>query len=131
PPLEGGDGLFGLLFVGDRADEVSTFGQEDEKLFGTFARHAALLLENEQLEQSLAKLTDLEAKLRHQALHDALTGLPNRRFFHARVEEALERSAAEGTEPVVLFLDLDGFKAINDDLGHSAGDELLVAFAER
>ena len=129
--LDGENGLIGLLLVGDRADDVSTFGHEDEKLFRTFAGHAALLLENEQLEQSLAKLTDLEAQLRHQALHDALTGLPNRRLFHARVGEALERAEAENTEPVVLFLDLDGFKAINDDLGHAAGDELLVAFAER
>ena len=129
--LEGENGLLGLLLVGDRADDVSTFGHEDAKLFRTFAGHAGLLLENEQLEQSLAKLTDLEAKLRHQALHDAMTGLPNRRLFHARVEESLERAKADGTEPVVLFLDLDGFKAINDELGHAAGDELLVAFAER
>ena len=127
----GENGLLGILLVGDRADEVSTFGQEDEKLLRTFAGHAALLLENEQLEQSLAKLTDLETKLRHQALHDALTSLPNRRLFHARVEEAFLRAAADGSEPVVLFIDLDGFKAINDDLGHAAGDELLVAFAER
>jgi diguanylate cyclase (GGDEF)-like protein len=129
--LEGENGVLGLLLVADRADEVSTFGRDDEKLFRTFAGHAGLLLENEQLEQSLAKLTDLEAKLRHQALHDALTGLPNRRLFHARVEEALQRADTDGSEPVVLFVDLDGFKAINDDLGHAAGDELLVAFAER
>jgi diguanylate cyclase (GGDEF)-like protein len=126
--LEGESSLLGLLLVGNRADEVSTFGQEDERLLHTFAGHAALLLENEQLEQSLAKLTELEASLRHQALHDALTGLPNRRLFHTRVEHALER---EGAAPVVLFIDLDGFKAINDDLGHAAGDELLVAFGER
>jgi diguanylate cyclase (GGDEF)-like protein len=129
--LVGEKGLLGLLIVGDRTDEVSTFGQEDEKIFRTFAGHAALLLENEQLEQSLAKLTELEAKLRHQALHDALTSLPNRRLFHARVDEAYQRAASDGCEPVVLFIDLDGFKAINDDLGHAAGDELLVAFAER
>lgn len=129
--LAGENGLLGLLLVGNRTDDVSTFGQEDEKVFRTFAGHALLLLENEQLEQSLAKLTDLEAKLRHQALHDALTGLPNRRLFHARVEEALRRAEDDRAEPVVLFLDLDGFKAINDDLGHAAGDELLVAFAER
>jgi diguanylate cyclase (GGDEF)-like protein len=129
--LEGESSLLGLLLVGDRADGIGTFGAEDEKLFRTFAGHAALLLENEQLEQSLAKLTDLEASLRHQALHDALTGLPNRRLFHARVDESLQRAEADGSEPVVLFLDLDGFKAINDDLGHAAGDELLVAFSER
>ena len=129
--LEGENGVLGLLLVADRADEVSTFGHDDEKLFRTFAGHAGLLLENEQLEQSLAKLTDLEAKLRHQALHDALTGLPNRRLFHARVDEALQRAEEDGSEPVVLFVDLDDFKAINDDLGHAAGDELLVAFAER
>jgi diguanylate cyclase (GGDEF)-like protein len=129
--LAGENGLLGMLLVGDRADDVSTFGQEDEKLFRTFAGQAALLLENEQLEQSVAKLTELEAKLRHQALHDALTGLPNRRLFHARVDEAFHRAAADGSDPVVLFIDLDGFKAINDDLGHAAGDELLVAFAER
>jgi diguanylate cyclase (GGDEF)-like protein len=126
--LEGESSLLGLLLVGNRADEVSTFGQEDERLLRTFAGHAALLLENEQLEQSLAKLTELEASLRHQALHDALTGLPNRRLFHTRVEHALER---DGSSPVVLFIDLDGFKAINDDLGHAAGDELLVAFGQR
>jgi diguanylate cyclase (GGDEF)-like protein len=129
--LEGENGVLGLLLVADRVDDVSTFGHDDEKLFRTFAGHAGLLLENEQLEQSLAKLTDLEAKLRHQALHDALTGLPNRRLFHARVDEALRRAETDGSEPVVLFVDLDGFKAINDDLGHAAGDELLVAFAER
>jgi diguanylate cyclase (GGDEF)-like protein len=129
--LVGENRLLGVLLVGDRADEVSTFGQDDEKLIRTFAGHAALLLENEQLEQSVAKLTELEAKLRHQALHDALTGLPNRRLFHARVDDAFQRSIAEGSEPVVLFIDLDGFKRINDDLGHAAGDELLVTFAER
>jgi diguanylate cyclase (GGDEF)-like protein len=129
--LVGENHLLGLLVVGDRADDVSTFGQEDEKLLRTFAGHAALLLENEQLEQSVAKLTELEAKLRHQALHDALTGLPNRRLFHARVDEAHRRAETDGSDPVVLFIDLDGFKSINDDLGHAAGDELLMAFAER
>src|SRR5207245_3242517 len=70
--LEGENGLLGLLLVGDRAVDVSTFGHEDEKLFRTFARHAAVLLENEQLEHSLAKLTELQAKLRQDALQDAL-----------------------------------------------------------
>ena len=69
----------------------------------------------------------LEEQLAYQAYHDSLTGLPNRARFFGRLEEAL---AAEGA-PVVILLDLDGFKVVNDSLGHGAGDELLVQVARR
>lgn len=65
------------------------------------------------------------------ALHDALTGLPNRRFLIDHLEQALKRCAAGAGLLAVLFLDLDGFKKINDDLGHEAGDEVLRVIAER
>jgi diguanylate cyclase (GGDEF)-like protein len=73
-----------------------------------------------------------EAALAHQAMHDSLTGLPNRAQFVALLHPALTRlRAGRSTEIAVLFCDLDGFKHINDTLGHAAGDHLLVAVAQR
>jgi diguanylate cyclase (GGDEF)-like protein len=129
--LRGETGVFGLLLVGDRAGDVSTFDHDDRKLFETFASHASVLLENDRLEQSLAALSELQDQLRHQAFHDALTGLPNRVLFTDRVGETLARAADGAAWPAVLFLDLDDFKSINDTLGHAAGDELLTAVAGR
>ncbi|WP_147261984.1 bifunctional diguanylate cyclase/phosphodiesterase [Blastococcus sp. TF02A-26] len=72
-----------------------------------------------------------EEALAHQAFHDALTGLANRALFADRVEQALRRSARGGGRPAVVFIDLDGFKGVNDTLGHPAGDTLLREVAAR
>ena len=72
-----------------------------------------------------------EEEAAHRALHDPLTGLPNRRLLWDRLGHALSRASREGTAVAVLYLDLEGFKAVNDEFGHEAGDRLLVAFAGR
>ena len=73
----------------------------------------------------------LEERLERQALHDPLTGLPNRRLFLDRLGQALGRTGRRGDRVAVLFMDLDDFKGVNDSLGHDAGDRLLAAVAER
>ncbi|HEY1564520.1 MAG TPA: EAL domain-containing protein [Gaiellaceae bacterium] len=127
-PLRGEDRTFGLLVVGERLGDVSTFAEADVELMGTFAGHASILLENGRLEHSLAQVTQLKEQLRHQAYHDALTGLPNRLHLLEAVDEAL---AAGADATAVLYLDLDRFKSVNDTWGHSAGDELLSEFSRR
>jgi diguanylate cyclase (GGDEF)-like protein/PAS domain S-box-containing protein len=74
----------------------------------------------------------IEQQLVHEAMHDALTGLPNRKLFAERLGQALIRAASGGgRRPAVLLLDCDRFKLINDSLGHAAGDELLIGLAHR
>jgi diguanylate cyclase (GGDEF)-like protein/PAS domain S-box-containing protein len=79
----------------------------------------------------ISPLKDAQAAVQHQALHDALTGLPNRAHLLQQLEDRLHRARKEREPCAVLFLDLDHFKVVNDSLGHSVGDSLLVALARR
>jgi len=89
---------------------------------------AAVALQNRQL---VTELQDVQVELAHQALHDALTGLPNRAQFLNSLHEGLANASNPGVRHIVMFMDLNGFKAINDTLGHDAGDALLIGVAGR
>lgn len=72
-----------------------------------------------------------QEQLAHQAYHDGLTGLANRYLLHSRLNQAVSRARRQGRGVALLYLDLDGFKPVNDNQGHEVGDDLLVAVAER
>ena len=91
-------------------------------------RQLLTVLDNQALNRRLAAMV---GELEHQAFHDGLTHLPNRALFRERVAHALRRRSQAGTPLALLFIDLDDFKTVNDQLGHAAGDDLLVAVAGR
>ena len=90
------------------------------------ATEATVCISRDVTEQALA-----EEKIWHNAHHDLLTGLPNRRLFLDRLAEEVIHAEPSGLPLAVLFMDLDGFKEVNDSLGHEAGDRLLSVVAER
>ena len=86
-------------------------------------------------EQALRTSRDLQRRqmeeIKHQALHDSLTGLPNRALFHNRIEQAIAAASRTETAFAVLMIDLDRFKEVNDTLGHMSGDRLLKEVGRR
>ena len=121
----------GLLLVTGRHGDVGTFAASDLALLETFARHVATSLDRGRLETDLRRVVELQEELRHAAMHDPLTELPNRTLFLNRTEHDLHLAGRNGQWPAVLYIDLDGFKPVNDTYGHQAGDLLLKVFAQR
>ncbi|WIM06291.1 MAG: diguanylate cyclase response regulator [Candidatus Nitricoxidivorans perseverans] len=107
-------------------------GQVDARLLARALRYAIERKRSEKkLRLAVAALKRIEGQLRHQAHHDALTGLPNRILFHDRLEQARALARRNKSFAALMFLDLDRFKLINDTLGHIWGDVLLKETAER
>lgn len=129
--LRGEHGLVGVLVVADRFSEVGGFTAADRALLRTYATHAGVALENRRLQRSIGELARVNDELATRALHDPLTQLPNRVLFLDRVNHALLQREDASAHVGVLFVDLDDFKGVNDTLGHAAGDQVLVAVAER
>ncbi len=90
-----------------------------------------LVQANDQLRHEMQQREQSQATIAHLAHHDALTGLPNRLQFHQQLTEAVQHRRLHGNDLAVLFIDLDGFKSINDTLGHATGDTLLKHVASR
>ncbi len=115
-----------LLVVG--SPERSRFGKDELRLLETMARQARVAFERGRLVDRLRREM---AHKEHQALHDALTGLPNRLHFTIVIEDALRRVRDGAGQIAVLLIDLDRFKEVNDTLGHQRGDMLLQEMALR
>ena len=113
--------LVGALSLGTRR-AGRRYSEIEREAVLAFAEHAGLALNDAKAAEETA----------HQAFHDPLTGLANRALFLDRLAQARTRGAAARDAPVgVLFADLDGFKTVNDSLGHAAGDQLLIIVGQR
>lgn len=105
------------------------------ELYATRARLQQALAElaecNQQLTREVAERARMEAVMRHQATHDPLTGLPNRTLFGDRLNGAIQRANRHQSHFAMAYIDIDGFKVINDNYGHAAGDALLQEIGTR
>ncbi len=125
-PLQREEPAAGYLLVADRAYQHEGFKPSDLRFFETLAANAGVALRSSELLEQLRREV---AVRQHQAYHDTLTGLPNRAMFTERLAEAL--SAGRPGKVAVMFIDLDGFKEVNDTLGHVTGDAILREVAHR
>jgi diguanylate cyclase (GGDEF)-like protein len=118
--IDGATTGFIVVSVGSDPSRLSITPRLAERMQG-LAAQAAIAINN-------SRLVD---QIRYQAVHDTLTGLPNRALIIDRIDRMLARARRDNVPVAALFVDLDGFKEVNDTLGHGAGDQLLKAVAER
>ena len=118
----------GAMVVANRLTEVSSFVDDDLRLFETLANHANVALANGRL---VATLQHDAREKAYQALHDPVTGLPNRTMLQERLETAIQEARSSELGVALVFLDLVTFKEVNDTLGTVTGDRLLVEVRDR
>lgn len=126
-PISHQDKLYGRIYLCDKIDQQA-FSNDDENLAFGFAKVFSLILDHA---RRFGALTQAHGELSHSAHHDALTNLPNRALLCDRIGQALCHAIRNQTQAAVLFCDLDGFKAINDSMGHHAGDAVLKTIGDR
>ncbi len=127
-PVEATTNNIGLLLVINAREDIGGFDRRDLTFFETLANHASKAIENSHLYHRLRR----EAMQRtHQALHDPLTGLPNRQLLDERLEAELAMAREHDTQVGVMVIDLELFKEVNDTLGHHAGDNILRSVCRR
>ena len=125
-PLIAKDELIGVLNINAKADRK--YSERNLRAMSLFGEQAGAAIESARTHEAKRKVLD---QGNYQAMHDPLTGLPNKELLLDRVGNSLARRRPPGHAAVLMFLDLDEFKRVNDSLGHSAGDEVLVSLAER
>lgn len=125
-PIFVGPDLYGTL-CGASA-EMAIISDDNRALLRLVGEIIALYIERDGM---MRRLNDLNRTLEATAVTDSLTGLPNRRFMQQEIERLFAIADRQGGEVLIAFIDLDGFKTINDTLGHDTGDALLVAIARR
>ena len=126
-PVRHGSTAVGSLLVASRTPGRRYSASEQEVLVA-LAEHASLAINDARTLEALREAVD---RATHEALHDHLTGLPNRSFFLDQLQRAADASRSEGKGLALLFIDVDDFKLVNDSLGHATGDHLLRVVSER
>jgi len=126
-PIVEGDALIGFVVTANRLSDIYSFSAQDARMFATLASHAGVALQNGRL---IIRLHDQARQREHEARHDPLTGLANRVRFADRLAERFDGGGSDH-QIVIALMDLDGFKEINDTLGHQSGDQVLVEIADR
>jgi diguanylate cyclase (GGDEF)-like protein len=125
-PLINRDDILGVLILRGAPDHV--YSEHDLRAVSLFAEHAAIAVANARLYEAERALS---VQLSHQVVHDPLTGAANRVLVSDRMMQALARVQRAECSMGVLFIDVDDFKIVNDELGHGVGDQVLTAIAQR